>query len=99
MERIGLTASEEMSFENVNGRTDDGRTPDACIYDKLTYEPSAQQGELKRASPLPGLSPSFLRLSGEVYLRRQLNALNLCVCVGGGGVRLQSFSILSVISP
>ena len=28
MERIGLTASEEMSFENVDGqRTDDGRTP------------------------------------------------------------------------
>ena len=47
MERIGLTASEEMSFENVDGRrtegrTDDGRTPDACIYYKLTYEPSAQ---------------------------------------------------------
>ena len=49
MERIGLTASEKMSFENVDGRrttdgrtTDDGRTPDACIYYKLTYEPSAQ---------------------------------------------------------
>ena len=42
MERIGLTASEEM-FENVDGRTtEDGRTPDACIYYKLTYEPSAQ---------------------------------------------------------
>ena len=26
MERIGLTASEEMSFENVHGRTMDGRT-------------------------------------------------------------------------
>ena len=38
MERIGLTVSEEMSFENV-----DGRTQDACIYYKLTYEP----GELK----------------------------------------------------
>ena len=46
MEKIGLTASEEMSFENVDGRTDDGRkdgrTPDACIYYKLIYEPSAQ---------------------------------------------------------
>ena len=34
-------ASEEMSFENV----DDGRrrrTTDACLYNKLTYEPSAQ---------------------------------------------------------
>ena len=44
MERIGLTASEEMSFENVDGlttdgRMTDGRTPDACIYYKLTYEP------------------------------------------------------------
>ena len=40
MERIGLTASWEMSFENVDGR----RTADACIlvYYKLTYEPSAQ---------------------------------------------------------
>ena len=43
-------ASEEMSFENVDGRrtttdgrrTDDGRTTDACLYYKLTYEPSAQ---------------------------------------------------------
>ena len=90
---------------STDGRTTDGRTPDACIYDKLTYELSAQQGELERASPIPGLSPSFLKLSGEVYLRRQLNAFKLvCVCgggggVGGGGVRLQSFSILSVISP
>ena len=43
MERIGLTASEEMSFENVDGqRIDDGRTPNACIYYKLTYEPTAQ---------------------------------------------------------
>ena len=29
-------ASEEMSFENVDGRTD------ACLYYKLTYEQSAQ---------------------------------------------------------
>ena len=29
MERFGLKASEEMSFENVDGRTDDGRMPDA----------------------------------------------------------------------
>ena len=47
MKRIGLTASEEMSFENVDrrtteGRTDDGRTTDTFIYYKLTYEPSAQ---------------------------------------------------------
>ena len=36
-----------MSFENVDdGRLtttdDDGRTTDACLYYKLTYEPSAQ---------------------------------------------------------
>ena len=31
-------ASEEMSFENVDG----WRTMDACLYYKLTYEPSAQ---------------------------------------------------------
>ena len=42
MERIRLTASEEMSFENVDGRTTDGRTPDASIYYKLTCEPTAQ---------------------------------------------------------
>ena len=42
-------ASEEMSFENVDGRrtdgrTDDGRTTDACLYYKLIYmyDPSAQ---------------------------------------------------------
>ena len=33
-----LTASEEIWFENVDGRTDDGR----LIYYKLTYEPTAQ---------------------------------------------------------
>ena len=34
-------ASEEMSFENVDN---DGRTTttDACLYYKITYEPSAQ---------------------------------------------------------
>ena len=47
MERISLTASEEMSFENVDGRrtdrqTDRRQTQDACIYYKLTYEPTAQ---------------------------------------------------------
>ena len=42
MKRIGLMASEEMSFENVDRRTDDGRTADTFIYYKLTYEPSAQ---------------------------------------------------------
>ena len=31
--------SEETSFENVD---DDGRTTDAWLYYKLTYEPSAQ---------------------------------------------------------
>ena len=41
MERISLTVS-EMSFENVDGWTTDGRAPDACLYYKLTYEPSAQ---------------------------------------------------------
>ena len=38
MARIGFMVSEEMSFENV----DEGRTTDACLYYKLTYEPSAQ---------------------------------------------------------
>ena len=42
MERIGFTTSEEKSFENVDGRTEDRRTKDACLYYKLTYEPSAQ---------------------------------------------------------
>ena len=32
MERIGLTVSEEMSFENVDGRTDNGWTTDTFIY-------------------------------------------------------------------
>ena len=38
MRRIGLAASEEKSFENV----DDGRTMDTSVYYKLTFEPSAQ---------------------------------------------------------
>ena len=43
MERICLTASEEILFENVDGqRMYDGQTTDACIYYKLTYEPTAQ---------------------------------------------------------
>ena len=33
-------ASEEMSFENVDGRR--RKTTDACLYYKLTYEPSAK---------------------------------------------------------
>ena len=38
MERIGFTASEEKSFESVDGRTMDGLTTDACLYYMLTYE-------------------------------------------------------------
>ena len=35
----------EMSFENVNGQTnEDERTTDACHYYKLTCEPSAEMG-------------------------------------------------------
>ena len=34
---IWLESASEMSFEN-----DDGRTTEACLYCKLTYEPSAQ---------------------------------------------------------
>ena len=39
MVRIGFRASEEILFENVD---DDGRTTDAYLCYKLTYEPSAQ---------------------------------------------------------
>ena len=35
-------ASEKMSFENVDDGRTDGRTTDACLYYKLTYEPSVQ---------------------------------------------------------
>ena len=43
MVRIGYMASEEMSFENVDGwRTTDERTTDAWLYCKLTHQPSAQ---------------------------------------------------------
>ena len=37
-------ASDEMLFENVDDQwtDDDGRTTDACLYYKLTYEPLAQ---------------------------------------------------------
>ena len=44
MKKIGHTASEEKSFENVEeGRTDGRRTRDASIYYKLTYEPTSLQ--------------------------------------------------------
>ena len=36
-----LKATEEMSFENVDD-DDDEQAMDACLYYKLTYEPSAQ---------------------------------------------------------
>ena len=39
MERISFTASEE-NADDV--RRMDGQTTDACLYFKLTYEPSAQ---------------------------------------------------------
>ena len=42
MALIGLAVSEEKVFENVNGRTTDGRTPDPWVSYKLTGEPSAQ---------------------------------------------------------
>ena len=44
MERIRPTTSEEMTFDNVDddGQTTEGRMPDACIYDKLSYEPTVR---------------------------------------------------------
>ena len=42
MERIGFTASSEMSFESWQTMDDDGRTTDAYLYYKLTNEPLAQ---------------------------------------------------------
>ena len=42
LERIGFMASEEMSFENV-----DGQTIDTWLYYKLTYEPAFGSGKLK----------------------------------------------------
>ena len=50
MRRIGLAASEEKSFENV----DDRRTTDTSIYYKLTFEPSAQVS-LNSKKPHKGL--------------------------------------------
>ena len=49
MASIGPVVSEEKMFENVDGRTtdDDGRTTDAWLYYKLTYEPKGS-GELKK---------------------------------------------------
>ena len=47
-------ASEEMPFENVDGRRTDGRTTDACLYYKLTYEPSARVRKKKRKQKLGG---------------------------------------------
>ena len=41
-ERIGFTASEEMSFEKVEMMDDDEWTTVAYLYYKLTNEPSAQ---------------------------------------------------------
>ena len=39
---LDKTASEEMSFENVDRRTDNGLTTDSFIYYKLTNQPLAQ---------------------------------------------------------
>ena len=36
---VGFLASEKTLFENVDGLA---TTTDACLYCKLTYEPSAQ---------------------------------------------------------
>ena len=37
-----LSGLEEKMFENVDGRTKDGRTPESLVYYQLTHEPSAQ---------------------------------------------------------
>ena len=70
MKRIGFSASEEMSFENV-----DGRTTDTFIYYKLTYEPSAQMSlkgpvtvSLQRPRHWYGASMVFYRIPTEFLL-------------------------------
>ena len=80
MERIGLTASEEMSFENVDGRrTDgrtDGRTPDACIYYKLTYEPSAQVMLKTPKNIFPTVVKDYLPCLFKLSFKHKI-----CICV------------------
>ena len=51
MERIGLTASEEMSFENVDGRTEDGRR--IPVY---TISSPMSRSELKKKTTVMILS-------------------------------------------
>ena len=69
-------ASEEMSFENVydDGRTTtDGRMTDACLYYKLTYEPSAQVSKKPCAEHHVGLcsSSSILLYSSKAPQNQQ----------------------------
>ena len=68
MERIGLTASEEMSFETVDGR----RTPDTCLYYKLIYEPTAQVSS-KLRHHFPHYNPIKVFLDGQ----GQINMLSV----------------------
>ena len=62
MKRIGLTASEEKSFENVHDgqQTDGRRSPNACIYYKLIYEPSLKA--LTHQKPPRRFCTLFLKL-------------------------------------
>ena len=61
--RIGFMDSDEMSFENVDGR----RTTDACLYYKLTYEPSAQVSWKRIRTYIKPVKIRLLETEGEKY--------------------------------
>ena len=56
--KIGSAASEEKSFENVNGRTDDGQKTITVAH------PEHSSGELKKHAKLPSMQRFTDTLSG-----------------------------------
>ena len=69
MERIGLMASEEKSFENVDGQTDE-RTVAGCLYYTLSII-STQQVSIYTSGRMDRQTPDaciYFQLTGELII-------------------------------
>ena len=85
MEKIRLTASEEMSFENVDGRTNGSRMPVYTIISPL----SVGSGELKTLYPLYTLYTGGI----NIETRDAILYIRLCFCFFTYGTKKNSHDI------
>ena len=89
--RIGFTASEEMSFKNVDAEgttTDNGRATDAWLYYKPSYKSSAQMSITTTCIERTG---RFARIRHILVCKRNIRTTNFEILIGTSFSQIYNF--------